>query len=129
MQEMKSVTAIVTMGGVDPNNHQWIMSYTLSYSASGSDEFISVTDDNGTMQVFDGNANNDNATHHDFATPIVARKVRLHPKSWYNGVTLRWGLIGCSYGKLKLSVSPPQCGRCLSFMQGLKCDRKGKVNI
>ena len=107
MQEMKSVTAIVTMGGVDPNNHQWIMSYTLSYSASGSDEFISVTDDNGTMQVFDGNANNDNATHHDFATPIVARKVRLQPKSWYNGVTLRWGLIGCSYGKLKLSVSPP----------------------
>ena len=102
MQETKSVTAIVTMGGVNPtsSNHQWIMSYTLSYSTSSSDEFISVTD-NGTEQVFDGNANNDSAKHHDFAIPIVARKVRLHPKSWYNGVTLHWGLIGCSYGKLK----------------------------
>ena len=46
-------------------------------------------------QVFQGNVDDNSIVHHDFAPLIVARFLRVHPKTWHNYISMRIEIYGC----------------------------------
>ena len=40
--------------------------------------------------------------HHDFSSPILARYIRIQPKSWNEHISLRMELFGCYKGNILL---------------------------
>ena len=46
-------------------------------------------------QVFDGNTDQNSLSTHQLAEHIIARKVRLHPRTWHRHISLRAEFYGC----------------------------------
>ena len=46
-------------------------------------------------KVFQGNVDKNSIVHHDFAPFIVARFLRVHPKTWHNYISMRIEIYGC----------------------------------
>ena len=92
--------------GYDPSGERLLTvtkpgSRILSYSyvdSDADDDYFDVRDATGMIAMFDGNPDHATDIEHEFIPPLVARYVRLHPKSWQNRPAMTWSLMGCAYG-------------------------------
>ncbi|CAH3183434.1 unnamed protein product [Porites evermanni] len=84
-------TAIATQGRQDYS--QWVTSYSLSYSEDGTKYTIYSV--GGHQKVFSANRDRNSVVKHSITPNIEARCLRLHPKTWQAGISMRMELYGC----------------------------------
>lgn len=87
------ITKLATQGRNDYGD-QWVKSYTLAYSADGSNVFQTYQE-NELDKVFTGNADRNTVVTHVLLQPITARYVQIKPKSWNNHIAMRAEFYGC----------------------------------
>ncbi|XP_031562905.1 uncharacterized protein LOC116298543 [Actinia tenebrosa] len=85
------ITRVATQGRQDYN--QWVKTFSLQYSQDGS-HFENY--EGG--KVLTGNADRNTIVGHVLLTPIIARYIRVRPKSWYRHISMRLELYGCTTG-------------------------------
>ncbi|KFP07659.1 Coagulation factor V, partial [Calypte anna] len=95
---IKKITAIATQGVKSISSENFVKTYLVLYSDEGS-EWKSYTDGSSSVaKVFMGNENSIGHVKHFFNPPILARFIRIVPRTWYNGIALRAELYGCDFG-------------------------------
>jgi len=82
------VCAIATQGYTGMG--QWIETYSLQYSDGGV-----VFIDYKQVHIFQGNTNSYSIVKNDLVPAIVARYIRVLPKSWSQWIAMRMELYGC----------------------------------
>ncbi|XP_078344114.1 lactadherin-like [Oculina patagonica] len=95
------ITAVATQG-----HHEllhWVTEYYLSYSVNGG-PFLSYNDN----QILFGNIDRDTVIGHILDPPLITRYIRLHPKTWYTRIAMRFELYGCRSGFPAPEVPPCQ---------------------
>ncbi|KAL9955598.1 hypothetical protein ACROYT_G036941 [Oculina patagonica] len=100
------ITRIATQGR--DNANWWTTSYTLSFKVSGG-SYESYN--NG--QVFLGNRDRNTPVGNIINPPIIARYIKMHPKTWYAYIALRVELYGCREGFT--TPKPPTCAAALGM--------------
>ncbi|KAL9978610.1 hypothetical protein ACROYT_G016146 [Oculina patagonica] len=91
-----TVTKVATQGRQDAS--QWVTSYWLSYSLTGS--FWVKYTVRGKKKIFRGNFDRDTMVVHKIFPPFHARFVRIYPLKWYNHICMRAELYGCNIKSL-----------------------------
>ena len=86
--KMTEVTGVATQGRQDAD--EWVRSYILLFSHDGS-TFTNYL----AGKSFAGNNDRDTVVKHDLKPPVIARYIRLVPKTWYVWISLRMELYGC----------------------------------
>ncbi|CAH3128096.1 unnamed protein product, partial [Pocillopora meandrina] len=87
------ITKLATQGRNDYGD-QRVKSYTLDYSAEGSNVFQAYQE-NESDKVFNGNADQNTVVTHVLLQPITARYVQIKPKSWNEHISMRAEFYGC----------------------------------
>jgi len=86
-----TVTRVATQGR--QGSSQWVTSYSLSYSLTGS-YWVQYTV-RGKKKIFRGNFDVDSIVVHQIFPPFHTRFVRIHPLSWHSWISMRAELYGC----------------------------------
>ena len=60
----------------------------------------SVTVNNSPIRDFSGNSDRNTVVTNCFRPSILARYVRVHPKTWYGHISMRIELLGCASGNV-----------------------------
>ena len=58
-----------------------------------------------SLQYFTGNRDRNSIVTHAINPPLLARFVRIHPKSWSSHICMRVELYGCRAGKGRFSLA------------------------
>jgi hypothetical protein len=69
---------------------QWVASYFLQYSLNG----INFVDDEED-KIFPGNTDQNSIVKHALKSAIIARYIRVRPKTWFGTISMRMELYGC----------------------------------
>ncbi|XP_066287775.1 uncharacterized protein [Branchiostoma lanceolatum] len=93
-----TVTGVQTQGR-RTDAPRFVMTFTASYSDDGRN-WTAFTEDGNETKVFIGNNNAVNTRGNTFNPPIMARYIRIHPRSWNTCgkprcITMRIELLGC----------------------------------
>lgn len=56
------------------------------------------------FQLFNGNTDRYTVVRHILEEPIIARFVRIQPKTWYRHISMRAEFYGCTKGLLKSTL-------------------------
>ncbi|XP_078346606.1 uncharacterized protein LOC144631897 [Oculina patagonica] len=99
------VTRIATQGRQDAN--WWVTKYALTYSNGGQFQPYN----NG--EVFPGNRDRNTPVGNILNPPIIARYIKIHPKTWSGFIALRVELYGCREGFT--TPKPPTCAAPLGM--------------
>ena len=96
------ISGILTQG--HPGNLQWVESYFVMTSLDGvSWYWYADQDTKKAFTVFPANINGNTPVYAYFDREIDAQYVRIVPKTWHNGIALRFEVLSC-YGQ---PTSPP----------------------
>ncbi|XP_033106829.1 EGF-like repeat and discoidin I-like domain-containing protein 3 [Anneissia japonica] len=87
------VHGVITQGRNKLN--QWVTSYEILYSIHGK-RFQPIRNPNCKVTTFVGNSDQDTTVTNTFSDPVYAQFVRIHPTDWYNWISLRFEVLGCS---------------------------------
>ncbi|XP_029202215.2 uncharacterized protein LOC114966489 [Acropora millepora] len=90
------------------NANWWTTSYSLSYRVDGG-SYESYQND----QIFPGNRDRNTPVGNIMNPPIVARYIKIHPKTWQGFIALRVELYGCRKGFT--TPKPPTCSSPLGM--------------
>ncbi|CAB4003658.1 Hypothetical predicted protein [Paramuricea clavata] len=93
-----TVTEILTQGRPDYN--QWVRSYTIAYSDDGVN-FTTYKGDKGQDKVFSGNNDGYSVVRQEISSVLVARFIRIQPKTWEWHIAMRAEVHGCVEGKTR----------------------------
>ena len=52
------------------------------------------------LKIFQGNMERQLAVFHKFRPSLKTRYVRVHPRTWYSWIAMRFELYGCRLGRL-----------------------------
>ncbi|XP_028395746.1 neurogenic locus notch homolog protein 1-like [Dendronephthya gigantea] len=86
-----TITDILTQGDVRIN--KFVRSYTVSYS---NDRFrFKPYRVGGKVKIFQANIDHRCIVRRTLNPVIIARYIRIHPKSWYGYITMRLEFMGC----------------------------------
>ncbi|KAL9955603.1 hypothetical protein ACROYT_G036947 [Oculina patagonica] len=107
--KITKVTRIATQGRSDYN--YWVTKYTLTYS-DDEGEFKSYK----SGEEIEGNTDRNTPAGRILDEPIIARFIRIHPKTWNEYITMRVELFGCREGLP--TPKPPQCMDALGMQSG-----------
>uniref|UniRef100_UPI00358F3622 EGF-like repeat and discoidin I-like domain-containing protein 3 isoform X2 n=1 Tax=Myxine glutinosa TaxID=7769 RepID=UPI00358F3622 len=91
------VTGVITQGAKDLGQVQFVRSFKVAHSKDGLRFEVYKNEATNQDKVFLGNSDNNAHKRNLFASHFVARYVRILPITWYNHITLRAELLGCSY--------------------------------
>ncbi|XP_078346313.1 uncharacterized protein LOC144631689 isoform X2 [Oculina patagonica] len=100
------VTRIAIQGR--DNANWWTTSYSLSYRVNGGSY---EPYNNG--QIFPGNRDRNTPEGSIINPPIIARFIKIHPKTWSGHIALRVELFGCREGFT--TPKPPTCVAALGM--------------
>lgn len=89
LNDLSKVTRIATQGRQEYD--QWVKSYALQYSIDGTSF---TTYDEG--QVFRGNSDRNTVVENYISPVIIAKFVRILPRTWHNHISMRFELYGCT---------------------------------
>ncbi|KAL9978622.1 hypothetical protein ACROYT_G016159 [Oculina patagonica] len=90
-----TVSKVATQGSYD--NDERVTSYSLSYSVDGSHwAWYRLVD--GHVRVFGGNIDRNTPVYHSLHSPIQAKYLRFHPKTWTGHICMRAEVYGCQEG-------------------------------
>jgi len=91
-----NVTGIATQGNAKQLvTEEWTTSYSLQYSNDG-ERFVDYDDG----RVFPGNEDKDTVVKNRIHPPIIARFIRVLPRTWHSWNALRMELYGCLLGNV-----------------------------
>ncbi|CAB4026958.1 Hypothetical predicted protein [Paramuricea clavata] len=93
LEQLVVITGICTQGRADSCCNQFVKTYIISYSMDGV--VFQAYKEQNQVKVFSGNTNQLLMVHHDFSSPILARYIRIQPKTWNGHISLRMDLFGC----------------------------------
>ncbi|KAJ7390437.1 hypothetical protein OS493_025137 [Desmophyllum pertusum] len=93
------VTKVATQGRQD--GAWWVKSYSLAYSYDGV--FFEDYKEDDQVKVFVGNSDQYSVVTHTLKNPIIARYIRIKPKTWNGYISLRVEVYGCRQG-----FTPPE---------------------
>ncbi|OCT94736.1 coagulation factor V [Xenopus laevis] len=92
----KKITGIATQGAKAMTTDMYVKSYSIQYSDNGKD-WKPYTDESAPLEkVFLGNGNSNGHVKNEIRPPILARFLRIIPKTWHNSITLRLEIFGCN---------------------------------
>jgi len=100
---MQIIGAVSTQGKAD--ELFWVTKYTVATSPDG----VTWTDSrvNGILHVYHANFDQNTVVTNDVLGTVLARYVRVYPKSWYGRIAMRLGVSVCHTGhKIALPTSP-----------------------
>ncbi|CAB4015538.1 Hypothetical predicted protein, partial [Paramuricea clavata] len=89
-----TVTEILTQGRPQTSKDQWVRSYTIAYSDDGMN-FETYKVYKGQDKVFSGNTDRNSVVRHELSPVLVARFIRIQPKSWKLHISMRAEFRGC----------------------------------
>ena len=112
-----TVAEVLTQGRGDYS--QWVKSYSLSYSSNGLD--FHPYRQNGVVKEFSGNRDRNTIVRQALSPVIVARYIRIHPKSWHGNVALRADFNGCLREFPCQSKPCMNGGTCLTYHGDYRC--------
>lgn len=89
LSRITRVTYVAIQGREDLD--QWVTSYSLQYATHNGSHYIGYNGD----QVFGGNFDQHTVVDHHLRPNIIARFIRILPKTWYKHISLRLEVYGC----------------------------------
>ena len=60
------------------------------------------------FKIFQGNMERQLPVFHKFRPSLKTRYVRLHPRTWYSWIAMRFELYGCRLGRLLVNIGLKQ---------------------
>lgn len=93
-----SLSKVAIQGKIDDKN-RFVESFTMDYS-SDAKKWSEYKDIFGKSDL-DGNKNTYDVQAHDLVPAIIARYVKLKPKTWNNGICATVDMFGCAIDDLK----------------------------
>ncbi|XP_045398198.1 discoidin, CUB and LCCL domain-containing protein 1 [Lemur catta] len=93
--EKKKITGIKTAGSTQSNFNFYVKSFVINFKNNNSKWRTYKGIVNNEEKVFQGNSNFRDTVQNNFIPPIVARYVRVVPKTWHQRIALKVELIGC----------------------------------
>ncbi|XP_053448264.1 discoidin, CUB and LCCL domain-containing protein 1 isoform X2 [Nycticebus coucang] len=92
--EKKKITGIRTAGSTQSNFNFYVKSFVINFKNNSKwRTYKGIV--NNEEKVFQGNSNFQDPVQNNFIPPIVARYVRVVPKTWHQRIALKVELIGC----------------------------------
>lgn len=95
-----NITSISSQGRA--YSSEYVMEYRVDYGYDGQD-FAPYRDRNGNIKIFDANSDDKSVVENRFDSPLVAQYLRINPTRWYNRISMRIEIQGCSYSAEVLS--------------------------
>ncbi|XP_067389491.1 inactive carboxypeptidase-like protein X2 isoform X2 [Emydura macquarii macquarii] len=94
-RRLTKFTGIITQG----RNSLWLSDWVTSYKvmlSNDSHAWITVKNGSGDM-IFEGNSEKEIPVLNELPVPIVARYIRINPRSWYEegSICMRLEILGC----------------------------------
>ncbi|XP_075578286.1 discoidin, CUB and LCCL domain-containing protein 1-like [Pelecanus crispus] len=96
----RNVTGITTKGSSEQHGY-YVTSYRVSSSRDGKNWRPYRGSGGQEDKVFEGNTDSHSEVSNAFIPPIVARYVRITPKSWHQRVALKVALAGCQLARVR----------------------------
>ncbi|XP_030839825.1 uncharacterized protein LOC762725 isoform X3 [Strongylocentrotus purpuratus] len=100
LSELHTVTAIITQGAGVKTLLSWVTSYRLAYwsmrSTNESETWSFYKDIEGNEMILPGNSDQNTEAKNTLDRPIITRRVRIMPFTWYSAkIRMRAEIIGC----------------------------------
>lgn len=105
--DKRKITGIVTTGSTLANFNFYVKSYIISYKRDGSKWRSYKGALSSEEKVLEGNSNFQDHTRNNFIPPVVARVLRIIPRSWNQRIALKVELIGCALAQTHNSSTHP----------------------
>ncbi|XP_063961299.1 uncharacterized protein LOC129269692 [Lytechinus pictus] len=98
--ELHTVTGIITQGAGLQSELDWITSYRLAYwsikSTNVSEMWLFYKDIEGNEMILPGNSDQNTEVRSTLDRPVITRRVRIMPYSWYRRrIRMRAEIVGC----------------------------------
>ncbi|XP_044532750.1 discoidin, CUB and LCCL domain-containing protein 1 [Gracilinanus agilis] len=93
--EKKKITGITTAGSTQTNFNFYVKSFVMNFKNLNSKWKTYKGIVNNEEKIFQGNSNFRDPVRNNFIPPIVARYIRIIPKTWHQRIALKVELIGC----------------------------------
>ncbi|XP_071478097.1 retinoschisin-like [Diadema antillarum] len=87
------VSGIITQGRAD-SYQQWVTAFSVQYSADCEGALLDVTDYTGYAKIFQGNTDKNTEVTNILPASVIARYVRIRPKSCHDHCSMRFELLG-----------------------------------
>ncbi|XP_047465851.1 inactive carboxypeptidase-like protein X2 [Mugil cephalus] len=94
-RRLTKFTGVITQGRSSLWSSDWVTSYKVMFS---NDSHTWVTLKNGSEDmIFSGNREKELPVRNVFPAPVVARYIRVNPRSWFNvgSICMRVEILGC----------------------------------
>ncbi|XP_073432044.1 discoidin, CUB and LCCL domain-containing protein 1 [Dendrobates tinctorius] len=105
--DKRKITGIVTTGSTLPNFNFFVTSYIINYKRDGSKWRTYKGALSSEEKVFAGSSDFQGHTRNNFIPPIVARIVRIIPRTWNQRIALKVELMGCGLAQSHNSSTHP----------------------
>ncbi|XP_069831029.1 discoidin, CUB and LCCL domain-containing protein 1 [Dendropsophus ebraccatus] len=105
--EKRKITGIVTTGSTLQNFNFYVKSYIISYKRDGSKWRSYKGALSSEEKVLEGNSNFQDPTRNNFIPPVVARVLRIIPRTWNQRIALKMELMGCALAQTHNSSTHP----------------------
>ncbi|XP_054569553.1 coagulation factor VIII isoform X4 [Eptesicus fuscus] len=92
------VTGITTQGVKSLLTSMYVKEFLISSSQDGHNWTPCLQ--NGKVKVFQGNQDSLTPVVNSLEPPLLARYLRIHPRSWVNHIALRLEILGCEAQQL-----------------------------
>lgn len=102
---LRTVDTVIIQPRSSTTRPQWVTSFQLSYGYNNTHWSYVRSVATGDVITFDGNNPVVTTREISLPVPVTARYFRLHPRTWYEHISMRWGLKGCDYGVYSSIVS------------------------
>lgn len=91
LERPMAITGIMTQGAKRYTKWQYVTKYKVAFTRDGNNWNYYLDG-----KILDGNSDNDGHVRNWFNPPILTSSLRIYPHSWYNHITLRLELFGCT---------------------------------
>ncbi|XP_061453798.1 discoidin, CUB and LCCL domain-containing protein 1-like isoform X2 [Rhineura floridana] len=97
----RNITGIITKGSSHKHKNYYVKSYQVLSSRDGKNWKVYKSNSGNEDKIFEGNRDSHQEVSNAFIPPILARYLRIVPKSWNQRVALKVALLGCQAARLK----------------------------
>ncbi|XP_077343179.1 discoidin, CUB and LCCL domain-containing protein 1 [Lithobates pipiens] len=105
--DKRKITGIVTTGSTLPNFNFYVKSYIISFTRDGLKWRTYKGAMNNEEKVLEGNSDYQDQTRNNLIPPVVARALRIIPRTWNQRIAMKVELIGCALTQSHNSSTHP----------------------
>ncbi|XP_073483248.1 discoidin, CUB and LCCL domain-containing protein 1 [Aquarana catesbeiana] len=105
--DKRKITGILTTGSTLPNFNFYVKSYIINFTRDGLKWRTYKGAMNNEEKVLEGNSDYQDQTRNNFIPPVVARALRIIPRTWNQRIAMKVELIGCAVTQSHNSSTHP----------------------